>query len=208
MVNGDQGGTATKPRRHPILYLIGMLLILVVAVIWWQAVKAPRGLGLLETLPALLQELPNKDEQRIGKIILDNYQEYRGNTFFWSAAYFGCLFFSAVCAALAGLVIKLEFLKNDSLKKDLAAVLAMVSALLITLSSVGNYHEHWLANRLAAAKTEKLGYAFMAADRESNLDAFLSQIQEIGYERNQDILSEQSDRSKTNENKKELPKSP
>jgi len=77
-----------------------------------------------------------------GQIILENYKEYRANARNWSAVYFGYLFFSAVCTALAGLVIKLEFfLKNDGLKKDVAAVLAMLAALLITLSSVGGFHQ-------------------------------------------------------------------
>ena len=76
------------------------------------------------------------DEQRIGQIIFDSYNEYRADARNWSAVYFGCLFFSAACAALAGVVIKLEFfLKNEGFKKDLAAVLAMLSALLVTLST-------------------------------------------------------------------------
>jgi len=179
-----------------------------VFVIGWQAVSTPRGLGLLHTLPPLLPDL-SKDEQRLGQIILDNYLEYRANARNWSAVYFGCLFFSAACAALAGLVIKLEFfLENDALKKDLAAVLAMLAALLITLSTVGGFHQRWWANRLAAAKIERLAYAFMAADRKGNLEAFSLQVQAISYERNEEIVSGDSDRSKATETRKEAPKNP
>jgi hypothetical protein len=200
-----EGGdsSAPAPKRHFLLWVIVVVVVVAAASVGWLAVRAPRGSGLLETLPALLQELP-KDEQRIGQIILDNYREYRGNARNWSAAYFGCLFFSAACAALAGLVIKLEFfIKNDAFKKDLTAVLAMVSALLITLSTVGGFHQRWWANRLAAAKIERLAYAFMTADRKAELEAFSLQIQAISYERNEEIVSGESDRKKTTETKKE-----
>jgi len=186
-----------------------MVILLAIAAgffVVWQAVTTPRGSGLLLTLPALLPEL-SPDEQRLGQIILDNYKEYRANARNWSAAYFGTLFFSAVCAALAGLVIKLEFfLKNDGLKKDLAAVLAMLAALLITLSTIGGFHQRWWANRLAAAKIEKLGYAFIAPDRGSHMEAFSLEVQLISYERNEEIVSGESDRSKALQIKKDTPK--
>ncbi len=194
------------PRRAVIGWAVALLLVVAVAFVGWKAVSTPRGAGLLDTLPVLLQELP-KDEQRIGKIILENYQEYRLNARNWSLAYFGCLFFSAVCAALAGLVIKLEFLlKNDGLKKDLGAFLAMLSALLITLSTTGGFHQRWWANRLAAAKMERIGYAFVTADRNARLEEFSSQIQAISFERNEEIVSGESSRPKGDELRKGAPK--
>ena len=180
---------ADPPRRR---WLAGLLALLVAAaaaaLIARQAYLAPRGSGLVHALPELLQELP-KDEQRVGRIILDSFQEYRANARNWSAAYFGSLFLSALCAALAGLVIKLEFLTSEGLKKDLAAALAMVSALLVTLSTVGGFHQRWTVNRLAAARMEKLGYVFMAPDRRGGLAAILAEIQAISYERNAEIVS-------------------
>jgi hypothetical protein len=150
--------------RRLLPWAIVAVAIVAAGIVGWRALTTPRGLALLETMPALLQELPGKNEHRIGQIILDNYTEYRDNARNWSAVYFGCLFFSAACAALAGLVIKLEFfVKNDALKKDLAALLAMISALLTTLSTVGSFHQRWWANRLAAAKIERLAYAFVTA---------------------------------------------
>src|SRR6266581_6322265 len=131
----ESGSRPEASRRYLLAWVIVMLLVIAVVVIAWESYQTPRGSGLLNTLPDFLQELP-KNEQRIGQIILDSYQEYRANARNWSATYFGCLFFSAACAALAGLVIKLEFiLKNESFKKDLAALLAMLAALLITLST-------------------------------------------------------------------------
>jgi hypothetical protein len=70
----------------------------------------------------------------------------------------------------------LEFsLKNEAFKKDLAAILAMLAALLVTLSTVGGFHQRWAANRLAAAKMERLAYAYMTADPKSELAGFSAQ---------------------------------
>jgi hypothetical protein len=173
-----------------------------ISVMAWQGYQAPRGLALLNAFQELLPKDPNDlhtDEQRIGQIIFDSYNEYRADARNWSAVYFGCLFLSAACAALAGVVIKLEFfLKNEGFKKDLAAALAMLSALLVTLSSAGGFHQHWWVNRLAAAKIERLGYAFITADwtdKKATLDAFSSQIQAISYARNEEIVSGDSGKS-------------
>jgi hypothetical protein len=176
-------------RRRYWPWIVVLVLLVAGGIVAWQAYVAPRGSGLVHALDELLAGLP-ADEQRIGRIIRESYGEYRNNARNWSAVYFGGLFFSAVCAALAGVIVKLEFLLEDEkLKRDLAALLAMASALLITLSTVGGFHQRWLANRLAAAKMERLGYAFMTADRKSNLAAFSAKIQAISFERNEDLVS-------------------
>ncbi len=46
----------------------------------------------------------------------------------------------------------------------------------------------------------------MTADRKSELEAFSLQIQAIGYERNEEIVSGESDRSKAQESRKNMPK--
>lgn len=196
------------PKRHLLRWGIALLLIGIIAiVIAWLSVRAPRGSGLLHAFPGFLNEI-DKDEQRIGQIILDSYSEYRDNARNWSAAAFGSLFLSAAFAAFAGLVIKLEFLlKNESFKKDLAAVLAMLAALLITLSTVGGFHQRWLVNRLAAAKMERLAYAFIMADRNASADhnarlaTFSTQIQSIAYERNEGIVSSNNERVNSSRSK-------
>jgi len=166
-----------------------ILVLALVSMLGWYAISVPRGSGLLAALTALLPDLP-ADEQRIGQILVDNYREYRANARNWSGAYFGCLFLSAACAATAGLVLKLEYvLRNEGMKKDLAAVLAMVSALLVTLSTTGSFQEKWAANRLAASRMEQLGYAFLTADRKAKLADFSARIQVISYARNEQIAS-------------------
>jgi hypothetical protein len=183
-------------RRRYLPWIVVLVLLVAGGIVAWQAYVAERGSGLLHALDELLAGLP-PDEQRIGRVIRESYVEYRNNARNWSAVYFGGLFFSAVCAALAGVIVKLEFLLEDEkLKRDLAALLAMVAALLITLSTVGGFHQRWLANRLAAAKMERLGYAFITADRKNNLAAFSAKIQAISFERNEDIVSGGSEPAK------------
>jgi hypothetical protein len=169
---------------------VGILALIVVAgIAAWLGYVAERGSGLVHALERLLPGLP-PDEQIVGRIILESYGEYRGDARNWSAVYFGGLFFSAACAAMAGLIVKFEVLMtSEPLKKDLAALLAMLSALLITLSTVGGFHQRWMANRLAAARMERLGYSFITANRQADLKAFSEKIQAISFERNEAIVS-------------------
>ena len=107
---------------------------------------------------------------------------------------FGSLFLSAALSACAGVILKLEyFLQNERFKKDLAAVMAVLAALLVTLSTVGGFHQRWTANRLAAAKMERLAYAFMTAGTQPDLARFSDQIQSIAFERNEGIVSTKSE---------------
>ena len=180
-------------RTRPVVFIVAAVFAVVAVggAIVWAAYSTPRGTALLSAVPDLLNGLP-KPEQRIGQIILDSYIEYRANTVRWSGVYFGCLFGSALCAALAAVVLKFEWLlTNEGFKKDAAALLSTISALLITLSTTGDFHQRWRANRLAAAKMEKLAYAFIAAERPVNITFFSAEIQAISYERNADIVADQ-----------------
>jgi hypothetical protein len=63
------------------------------------------------------------------------------------------------------LILKLETLiKNEGAKKDLAAMLSIVAALLITISTSGDFQRKWQANRIAAAELERTGYEFLEKD--------------------------------------------
>lgn len=86
-----------------------------------------------------LSELPVGSSE-LGKLVIANYREYRTNATQWSLAYFGCLFGSAFASALAGVVLKLDILKDrPALKNDSAAALAAIAALLVTLSTSGDF---------------------------------------------------------------------
>jgi hypothetical protein len=182
----------------PVRWLIVTSLLIGIAIaIAWLSIHAPRGVVLLKHFKEYLDALQNDEHKRIGSIIFDSYNEYRTDARNWSAVTFGSLFLSAALSACAGVILKLEFfLRNEHFKKDLAAIMAMIAALLVTLSTVGGFHQRWTTNRLAAAKMERLAYLFMAAGRTPDLAIFSDQIQAIAFERNEGIVSaERNDRT-------------
>lgn len=74
----------------------------------------------------------------------------------------GCTFVAALFSALAGLVLKLESIPiEDKPRKDVSATLAVTAAILITISTSGDFQRKWQANRIAAAELELAGYAFL-----------------------------------------------
>lgn len=185
------GGSGKKPSHAPMRYwlIAGLLLIGIAIAVAWFGINATRGVAVVKDFKEYLDSLQNDELKRIGSIILDDYNEYRRDARNWSAVTFGSLFLSAALSACAGVILKLEFfLRNEPFKKDLAAVMAMLAALLITLSTVGDFHQRWTSNRLAAAKMERLAYIFMAAGRTPDLASFSDQIQAIAFERNEGIV--------------------
>lgn len=177
-----------KPKRHFLFAALTLLAIGVLFYAVWKAGETPRGKAFQDMLGKYLTDFPAADKL-IGTAILDNYSEYRENAIRWSGVYHSCLFFSAALGALAGILLKLEFfIKNADLKRDLAALAAMSSALLITFSTVGDFHTHWQANRLAAGRMENLGYEFVTDGKEKDSAYFSSRIREINMGRNQEIV--------------------
>jgi len=138
-----------------------------------------------------ITELFRPETKQFGKVIIKNYHEFRGNTVRWSAAYFGCLFGSASLSALAALFLKLEVLRDSpKLRTDIAASLATVAALLVTLSTTGDFQRKWQANRGAAGEMENLAYELIRPSAVTNLDAIVTRIQEITERRNRAIVGE------------------
>lgn len=174
------------------VFLIAAILTIVgaaVAVLGmnYSAKQQPdRGVAMEE-----LAELFRPETRQLGSIIIKTYREYRGNAVRWSAAYYGCLFGSALLSAMAALILKLELMGNrPKLKNDLAAFLATVAALLVTLSSTGDFQRKWHANRVAAAEMENLAYELARPSAATNPDAILTRIQTINSRRNQEIAGE------------------
>jgi hypothetical protein len=198
------GGSEKKPNHVPLRWLMVTLLLIGIAVaIWWLSIRVPRGKAVLENFPEFLKGLQG-EQRRIGSIILDNYREYRADARNWSAVTFGSLFLSAALSACGGVILKLEFfLRNEHLKKDLAAVMAVLAALLVTLSTVGGFVDRWAANRLAAAKMENLAYAFMSAGSNPDLAKFSEQIQSIAFDRNEEIVGSTKSEPQTNKSEQQ-----
>jgi hypothetical protein len=89
---------------------------------------------------------------------------------------------------LAGLVLKLEsILKNEAVKKDVAAAFAVTAAVLITISTSGDFQRKWQANRTAAAELERLGYDFLATNGASPR-SYLAAVGKILMTRHSAIL--------------------
>ncbi|MDB5800975.1 MAG: hypothetical protein JWL63_1914 [Rhodocyclales bacterium] len=135
----------------------------------------PRGEALGAALRPLV-EGKNSEQALVARAIWDNYLETRSNASRWSSVYWGFTFTAAVLSALAALILKLEtIIKNEGAKKDLAAMLSIVAALLITISTSGDFQRKWQANRIAAAELERTGYEFLEKDG-ANARAYLAVV--------------------------------
>ena len=148
--------------------LIGVfLLAAVIASAWWFLEDRhtwPRGEALGVALHPIV-EGKNSEQALVARAIWENYLETRSNASRWSGIYWGFTFTAAAFSALAALILKLETLiKNEGAKKDLAAMLSVVAALLITVSTSGDFQRKWQANRTAAAELERTGYEFLEKD--------------------------------------------
>lgn len=88
------------------------------------------------------------------------YAEYASYSTRWSAGYWGFVFGAAILSALSGILLKLDALEKQTIlalsQTDIAALLAGTAALLITISSAGDFSGKWKANRTAKNRTEQL----------------------------------------------------
>jgi hypothetical protein len=162
----DVQAAAPQTRKWLKPVLITLLIVIVVGPIGYYAFRAPRGQD-VDTITGFDQKsgLLPPIQHDIGIVLATNYHEYRTNSMWWSLAYYGCLFLSAFLSAMAAFVLKLEcFPKRPDVKKDLAALCATVAAVLITLSTVGNFQKKWEANRLAATSMQNLVYDVWKSD--------------------------------------------
>lgn len=73
----------------------------------------------------------------------------------WSFGYHTLIYASAVCSAVASVLLKIDFLK-DKHASDISAILAACAALCSTLLAGGGFARKWKANRIARGKVRKL----------------------------------------------------
>ncbi len=174
---------------------LGMLAVIVVlcalaAGTWWFLVQRdawPRGAALEVALQPLVDQ-HNADQALVARVILDNYLETRANASRWSGIYWGCTFVAAAVSALAALILKLETLiSNEGAKKDLAALFSIAAALLITISTSGDFQRKWQANRVAAAELERTGYEFLEKDG-ADARSYLAPVGQILLRRHMAIV--------------------
>lgn len=131
------------PWRVIVLAVVA-LVVLAALVLFLPRMISPESRGVaLNDLPQLYPP----ESKALGQVVIETYREYRANAARWSGVYFTCIFGSAFLSALAGLVLKLELLQAwPRLRNDLAATAAILAALLITLSTTGDFQRgsYWV----------------------------------------------------------------
>jgi hypothetical protein len=176
------------PWRVIVLAVIALAVLAALVLFLPRMMIAPESRGVaLNDLPQLYPP----ESKMLGQVVIETYREYRANAARWSGVYFTCIFGSAFLSALAGLVLKLELLQTwPRFRNDLAATAAMLAALLITLSTTGDFQRKWQANRMAAAAMENLAYELVTL-KTADLNAVIVEIQAINDARNKGIVGEQ-----------------
>ena len=170
--------------------LIFALAIISVAVVIAAALYGNTSLR-AEPLRVALQPIiegTDADQSAAARALLSNYLEQRHTAAIWSGVYWGSAWLSAVLSAFAGLVLKLESLiANDKIKRDVAALMAVAAALLITISTSGDFQRKWQATRAAAADIERDSYDFL---EHSGKDArsYFGKVGDALHKRHQSIL--------------------
>lgn len=136
--------------------------VVIVAIGLTVALYWPRADAITAALHSSITQ-QDTDHSLVAKAILDNYKEARSNAARWSGVYWGFTFLAAIFSALAGIILKVEsiFKNNEQMKKDVAALLAVCAALLITISTSGDFQRKWQANRVAASELERAAYYFL-----------------------------------------------
>lgn len=190
--------------------LVGVLLLAgVIGGVWWFLQEQeiwPRGEALGTALRPLVE---GKDSEKalVARVIWDNYLETRANASRWSGVYWGFTFTAAALSALAALVLKLETLiKSEGAKKDLAALLSVTAALLITISTSGDFQRKWQANRIAAAELERTGYEFLEKNG-TDARSYLVSVRQSLVQRHMAIVGSSEQRNPTQETGKSETKS-
>jgi hypothetical protein len=191
-MDGQVPAPEIRKRRKRLLWTVVAILVAGAVIgIAKYALEVPRGqdVDLITGFDQKSRLLP-PSQYDLAIVLATNYHEFRNNSVYWSGAYYGCLFLSAFLSAMAAFVLKLECFPNrPDRKKDLAALGATIAAVLITLSTVGNFQQKWQANRLAATAMQNLVYEVWAkgAGCESKTDIY-ARIEEINLLRNQEIV--------------------
>lgn len=183
--------TETKSIPTNVRALVVVLLLCAFGVgAWWflrNRDNWPRGEALRVALHPLITKT-NTDQSLVAGVILDNYREARSNASRWSGVYWGFTFAAAALSALAGLILKFEsIVKNEGVKKDVAAFFAVGAALLITISTGGDFQRKWQANRIAAADLERIGYELLEKDG-ANPRSYLASLGQILFRRHMAIV--------------------
>lgn len=183
-----------------------IILLIVLGVTVWYLLDwgsdLPRGqaVNLITNTNSSMIDASQKD---LANLIGTNFHEYRDNSSRWSFVYFSCVFLAAILSALAGAIIKMDFLEAKVWKNDVAAIFAVTAAILGVISTTGDFQRKWQANRLAASGMENLAYELLKKpftdDDRTNI---VSKIEEINLKRNQEIVGDNKQTDRNNDSQK------
>jgi hypothetical protein len=181
-----------KPTRNARWLIVTALFLAAAAAVLLITFKVSQSVPRGEAVRKIAAMQTAVEQKDLAELIVTNYEEYRGNTVRWSATYFTCVFLSAAFSALAGFVLKVKmFAKLSVAKEDLAALLAMLAALLVTLSTAGDFQRKWQSNRIAAGETEALAYDLLKAPlSDGDRESMIASLKEISLHRNQGIVGD------------------
>lgn len=171
--------------------VLGLLLAIIIAaasILYFSNAEGHlRGEPLKELLKPIV-EGKDIEKSNAAKALIGNYSETREIAALWSALYWGFAWAAAALGALSGLILKLEsFIEEEKIKKDVAAFFTVTAAIMITVSTGGDFQRKWQANRAAAAAIEQLGYDFLSKDGE-NPRQYFSKLSEVLIQRHMSIL--------------------
>lgn len=194
--------TESKRFSSTLRVVLGVLILLALGLgIWWLLGNRDsweRGEALSAALRPLIEK-QDSEQSVVARAILENYLETRANASRWSGVYWGFTFAAATLSALAGLILKFEtIVKNEGIKKDVAAIFAVAAALLITISSGGDFQRKWQANRIAAAELERTGYEFLEKNG-ADARSFLASVGQTLFRRHLAIAGGNENRADTAE---------
>lgn len=176
-----------SPTTRTMARVLGAVVIAGIAGWGLYSYLQPRGAGLADALQPLIDG-KDADLKLVAQALASNYAETRSNAKSWSGIYWGFTFAAAALSALAGLVLKIDALiRNEGTKKDVAAICAVAAALLITVSTSGDFQRKWQANRIAAAELERAGYEFLGTGTPTPRP-YLTTIGEIQHRRHLAIV--------------------
>ena len=121
-----------------------------------------------------------------------NFRVTRGDASEWSGVFWGMSFAGIAASAAAGLVLKIESFKlSDPVRKDVAALLAFLATVLAGVSTTGDFQRKWQANRVAAAKVERLANTLLGQAK-PDVEAAYRELADIEFERSDTIAGGKS----------------
>jgi hypothetical protein len=184
--------------KTQVTLLLGAIVLLGAAVFYFSQNEGHlRGETLLATMAPIVN---GKDPEKalVANAIVGNYTETRQIAAMWSGLYWGFAWAAAILGALSGVILKLEsVVQDEKVKKDVAALFTVAAAIMITVSTGGDFQRKWQANRAAAAGIEHLGYEFLSKQGE-NPRQYFDKLSDLLMQRHMAILGTPDKRAAPN----------